>query len=187
MSHYSWTIRIHSISHPHSILSVWPLLYTFMYPARWHKWLDEVYCSFSAVFHAPHLQWYIPPSCSVRDFSTIRIKHYVLYFLFFFFLQGDPGDPLPMRFSRIWRNSERESRSEGSRRERESDGAGGRRGDECAPFLPSMWRLGRSSRATLRTFFASRLPTQSPLNTATTILLLSLKQTNSYSYRIYEK
>lgn len=72
------------------------------------------------------------------------------FIFFFFFLQGDPGDPLPMRFSRIWRNSERESRSEGSRRERESDGAGGRRGDDCAPFLPSMWRLGRSSRATLK-------------------------------------
>lgn len=160
MSRYGWTIRLHSISDPHSILSVWPLLYTFMYPARWHKWLDEVYCSFSAVFHAPHLQWYIPPSCSVRELRTIRIKHDVLYFLF---LQGDPGDPLTMSFSRIWRNSESHGAREADGRVKAMSWRSPRgRGRTFSPLNVATWRS--SSRATLRTFFASHLPTRSPLN-----------------------
>lgn len=49
-------------------------LFAFIHPAHWHEWLDQVYCSFSAGFHAPHLQWYIPPSCSVTEFSNIRVN-----------------------------------------------------------------------------------------------------------------
>lgn len=45
------------------------------HPAHGHKWFDEVYCSVSAGIHAPHLQWYIPPSCSVTEFKYYdRIK-----------------------------------------------------------------------------------------------------------------
>lgn len=90
--------------------------YTFVYlsSSLTHKWLDEFYCSFSAVIHAPHLQWYIPPSCSVTELSNIRIN--IMSFLFLLHIHGDP---LTMSFSRIWRNNEL-TRREGSRQESEN-------------------------------------------------------------------
>lgn len=83
-----FNISLH-LSRSTQIVSLYIIVQS-IYPAHWHTWHDEVYCSFSAVIHAPHLQWYIPPSCSVTELSNIWIN--MMSFIFLPHIQGDPGD-----------------------------------------------------------------------------------------------